>query len=125
MDILYIHPARQEADDRYDRFISSPPYPFIPVGVVGLVNLLRGDGWAVVGLNLPIELTLQPTFDLRAWLRNQSPAARMVMIDLHWYEHCFGALDVAAVIKQVWPQTPVVIGGLTTNLFAEEIIESV
>jgi tRNA A37 methylthiotransferase MiaB len=124
LDILYIHPAKQEADARYDRFISSPPYPFIPVGVVGLVNLLRADGWAVSGLNLPIELTLQPTFDLRGWLRNQASAASMVMIDLHWYEHCYGALDVAAAVKQVWAHTPVVIGGLTTSLFAEEILEN-
>ena len=43
----------------------------------------------------------------------QTPA-KLVMIDLHWYEHCYGAMDVAQAVKAVWPQTPVVIGGLTT-----------
>lgn len=121
MDILYIHPAKQEVEARYDKFAASSPYPFIPVGVIGFVNLLRGQGWQVVGLNLPLELTLNPTFDLRTWLRDQAPA-KLVLIDLHWYEHCFGALEVARAVKNIWPATPIVIGGLTASNFAEEIL---
>jgi len=49
MDIFYLHPAKQEVDARYDKFVASPPYPFIPVGVIGFVNLLRAQGWAVPG----------------------------------------------------------------------------
>lgn len=121
MDILYIHPAKQEVNARYDQFAASSPYPFIPVGVIGFVNLLRAQGWHVAGLNLPLELTLTPTFDLLAWLQAQTPA-KLVLIDLHWYEHSFGALEVARAVKAVWPQTPVVIGGLTASNFAEEIL---
>lgn len=121
MDILYLHPAKQEVDARYDKFAASPPYPFMPVGVIGFVNLLRAQGWQVTGLNLPLELTLDPTFDLRGWLRDQPPA-KLVLIDLHWYEHCFGAMETAQAVKQIWPQTPIVIGGLTASNFAEEIL---
>lgn len=121
MDILYIHPAKQEVEARYDKFAASSPYPFMPVGVIGFVNLLRSQGWQVTGLNLPLELTLEPTFDLRAWLRSQT-AAKLVLIDLHWYEHCFGALEVARAVKEIWPTTPTVIGGLTASNFAEEIL---
>lgn len=121
MDILYLHPAKQEVTARYDRYKACAPYLFIPVGVVGLVNLLRTQGWAVEGLNLPLELMLKPTFDLRGWLAAQSPA-KLVMIDLHWYEHSFGALDAAQAVKTVWPGAPVVIGGLTASHFAEEIL---
>ena len=64
MDILYLHPAKQEVGARYDKFAASPPYPFIPVGVIGFVNLLRADGWQVEGLNLPLELAREPAFDL-------------------------------------------------------------
>lgn len=121
MDILYIHPAKQEVTARYDQFKACAPYPFIPVGVIGMVNLLRSQGWAVEGLNLPLELTLQPTFNLQQWLAAHSPA-KLVMIDLHWYEHSFGALDVAQTVKTVWPDTLVVIGGLTASHFAKEIM---
>lgn len=91
------------------------------MGVVGLVNLLRSEGWDVAGINLPLELAMQPKFSLRRWLGEQSPA-QMVLIDLHWYEHCFGAIDVARAVKSVWPATVTVIGGLTTANFAEEIL---
>lgn len=121
MDILYVHPAKQEVDARYDKFKAGSTYPFLPVGIVGLVNLLRGQGWRVAGLNLPLELVLRPTFDFRAWIASQPPA-KLVMIDCHWYEHCFGAMEVAATCKQFWPGTPVVIGGLTASNFAEEIL---
>ncbi|MBV7338949.1 cobalamin-dependent protein [Chloroflexi bacterium TSY] len=121
MDILYIHPAKQEVDARFDKYKSCSAYPFIPVGIVGLVNLLRVDGWSVQGINLPMELLMQPRFDFRTWLRARTPA-KLVMIDLHWYEHCFGAMDVVEATKQVWPHTPVVIGGLTASNFAEEIL---
>lgn len=121
MDILYVHPAKQEVDARYDKFKSSSPYPFIPVGVVGLVNLLRSQGWDVQGINLPVELILQPTFDFKAWMA-ASNTPKLVMIDCHWYEHCFGSMEAARACKEIWPNTPIVVGGLTASNFAEEIL---
>lgn len=38
MDILYIHPAKQEVDARYDQYKACAPYLFIPVGVTGLLK---------------------------------------------------------------------------------------
>ena len=95
----------------------------MPVGVIGLINMLRDRGLAVQGLNLPVELSLLPSFDLKAWLRSQ-PRPRLVLIDLHWYEHCFGAMEVARTVRATWPQAEVVLGGLTATRFASEIIES-
>ena len=123
IDILYIHPAKQEVDARYDKFASCAPYPFIPVGVVGLMNLLRSSDWQVAGLNLPIELIIEPTFNFHSWLAQQTQP-KLVMIDLHWYEHSFGALEVAKAVKSVWATVPIVIGGLTASNFAEEILTS-
>jgi len=121
-DVVYIHPAKQEVGARYDQYIPSPPYLFMPVGVIGLANLLREQGLSVKGLNLPLELILDPTFDLRAWMEGQRPQ-RLVMIDLHWYEHSFGALDVARLCKQLYPEVPVLLGGITASIFAREILE--
>ena len=121
MDALYIHPAKQEADARYDEFAASKTYPIMPVGVLGLCNQLTTEGWSVRGLNLPLELVIQPTFSLRDWLADQG-RPRLVLIDLHWYEHSFGALDVARVCKAVHPDVPVLVGGLTASCFAKEIL---
>ena len=122
MDILYIHPAKQEVEARFDKFRSCPPYPFIPVGVVGLVNLLRAEGYDVQGLNLPVGQVLRPTFNLRQWLRTRRNPPKLVLIDLHWYEHSFGALAVAQAVKEALTDVTVVIGGLTTSYYGEEIL---
>ncbi len=121
MDILYVHPGKQETDARYDQYVCGSSYPFIPVGLPGLVNLLRDAGWSVRGLNLPLELTLEPTFSVQRWLAEHS-APRMALVDLHWYEHCYGAMEVVSAIKAAWPRVPVVLGGLTATCFATEIV---
>lgn len=122
MDVLYIHPAKQEVDARFGQYRASPYYPIIPTGVVGMVNLLRREGWSVQGLNLPLEIMLDTKFSLDAWLR-ACGTPKLVMIDLHWYEHCFGAIDVARHVKKILPNTGIVIGGLTATFFAEEILK--
>ena len=120
---LYIHPAKQ-AVDLYDTPAQKQfgrPYGLIPMGVPALVNLLRDNGIEVRGVNFPMEKRLDPSFNLRAWLHHHAEA-QLVLIDLHWYEHCYGAISVAEVVKQVLPHAWVVIGGLTSSVFAEEIL---
>jgi len=120
-DILYLHPAKQEVAARYDRYIASPAYPIMPVGVVGLANMLADEGLVVRGLNLPLELLLDTAFDLRTWLGAQGQP-RLILIDLQWYEHCYGALDVARACKSAYPEVPVVLGGLTATRYAQSIL---
>ena len=92
--VLYIHPAKfgvgfERAGEPVGR-----PYGLIPMGLVALVNVLRENGIGVKGLNYPMESLLDERFDLRKWLSGQ-PDVRVVLIDLHWYEHAYGAIDVA------------------------------
>jgi radical SAM superfamily enzyme YgiQ (UPF0313 family) len=46
----------------------------------------------------------------------------MVIVDLHWYEHAYGAMDVMRACKHVWPDVPVLLGGMTASRFHEEIM---
>jgi radical SAM superfamily enzyme YgiQ (UPF0313 family) len=122
---LYIHPAKQ-AVDLYDtpaRHKFGRPYGLIPMGVPALVNLLCDNGIPVKGVNFPMEKRLDPSFNLRKWLGDHREA-RMVLIDLHWYEHSYGAISVAQVAKQVLPDAWVILGGLTSSVFAGEILEN-
>ncbi len=123
MHVLYIHPAKQEVEAEFGKFKASPFYPLIPVGVVGMVNLLRAKGWQVQGLNFPLEIMLNTGFNFDQWLAAiESP--RLVMIDLHWYEHSFGAIDIARHVRRILPEAKIVIGGLTATYFAEEILQT-
>lgn len=116
--VLYIHPAKQAVD-----FVGAPlgrPYGLIPVGVAALVNELRANGIDVQGVNYPLEKGLNPAFDLRKWL--QGTCARVALIDLHWYEHAYGAISVARTCKEVLPHIRTVLGGLTASAFAGDIL---
>lgn len=120
---LYIHPAKQ-AVDLYDtpaRAKFGRPYGLMPMGVPALLNLLCDNGIPVRGVNLPMEKMLNNAFNLRQWLYDHREA-RMVLIDLHWYEHSYGAINVAQVVKQVLPDAWVILGGLTASAFASEIV---
>lgn len=120
--VVYLHPAKQRVGFPFHRH-NVAPFPVMPAGVPGLVNLLRAEGLEVRGLNYPVECLIDPTFKLESWLRNIG-RPRVVLIDLHWYEHSYGALDIARVCKKAIPDVRVVLGGMTASLFAGEILES-
>ena len=126
-DVVYVHPAKQGVDfyaaQQGARDVQlGRPYGLIPMGVPGLVAVLRAQGVGVRGVNYPLERELNRGFDLRQWLRGRRQA-RVVLIDLHWYEHSYGALSAAEVCKEVLPEAWVVLGGLTASGFAREILE--
>ena len=120
--VLYIHPAKQGLDLPLDDQLARP-YGLIPVGLAGLVNVLRSNGIFVQGINYSLEKQLNPEFNLRNWLSAQSKT-RVILIDLHWYEHCFGALETARICKEILPWAWTVLGGLTATGFSREILEN-
>ncbi len=120
-EVLYIHPTKYGIATR-GREISTP-FPIMPIGAIGLANLLQAEGLTVKGLNYPLELRLNASFHLGKWLRAQE-GVRLIMIDLHWYEHSYGAMEVARVCRQLHPQARIVIGGFTASLYAREILEN-
>ncbi|MBL7201116.1 MAG: cobalamin-dependent protein [Anaerolineae bacterium] len=120
--VLYVHPAKQGSGFHLTGVQMGRPYGLVPVGLVALVNLLRENGIPVKGINLPMEKRLSPAFDLLKWL-GAHPGARVILIDMHWYEHVYGAIDVARACKQVLPEARTVIGGLSASAFASDILK--
>lgn len=122
--VLYLHPAKQRVGFPFGdpRLEYVAPFTLMPVGVIGLLNLLQQEGFSVRGLNYPAERFIDAGFSLSDWLHNIDPP-RLVLIDLHWYEHSFGALGMARVCKGLFPDAYVVLGGLTASFFAQEILD--
>src|SRR4030065_419359 len=116
-DVLYIHPAKHNVDAGYQDLGF---YFFIPVGVIGLVNRLRRSGLSVKGINYPAELLRDRSFKLVPWLKAQK-SVRLVMIDLHWYMHAYGAISLARACRQALPGARIVLGGITASLYVAEI----
>ena len=79
-DVLYIHPAKHDVDSGFEDLGF---YFFVPVGVLGLVNLLRREELAVKGINYPAELFRSRAFRLqRCCLKCQSiPEASLLLFN--------------------------------------------
>jgi clorobiocin biosynthesis protein CloN6 len=120
--VLFIHPTKQGL-----RFRSDPkmgrPYGLLPVGLPALVNVLRQNGIQVKGIDQSLEIQINPSFNISNWLMSQR-GVKVILIDLHWYEHCFGAIDIAQAGKRTHPDAWVVLGGLSASGFARDILES-
>lgn len=120
--VLYLHPAKQGIDFVYDQTLGRP-YGLVPVGVTAIINLLRENGIPVKGLNYLLERQLNPTFNLKSWLQSRR-GVRIILIDLHWYEHSYGTMELARLCKETLPWVKTIIGGLTASIFAREILEN-
>jgi radical SAM superfamily enzyme YgiQ (UPF0313 family) len=119
--VLYVHPAKQGPDFTPD-VDNGRPYGLIPLGIPALINLLRANGIPVKGIVHPLEKQLNPAFNLKNWLKQQA-GVRVILIDLHWYEHCYGAVETARMCKEILPSAWTVLGGLSASGFAQEILE--
>ena len=108
--MLYIHPPMNE---------SSCDYPLIPAGIPGVMNLVKYEGGE--GVNIPLEMMLDKRFTIESFLKKKDHD--VVFIDLHWYVHSFGALYCAEICKQVFPESIVILGGMTSSVFAYEVLQ--
>ncbi len=121
--VLYIHPAKQGIKFRVDQEIGRA-YGLIPVGLPALVNLLKQNKIDVRGINYSLERQITPEFDIKKWLK-QFPSARIILIDLHWYEHTYGAIQTARQCKDILPEAYTVLGGLSATGFSKQILEQI
>lgn len=114
-DVLYVHSSKNPLTEQ-------TPYAYMPVGIIGILNALRKKGIEVWGINYAIEKELNPDFDLVSVLADTD--YKIFMTDLHWYEHSFGAMWVVEQSKKVHPKIPVILGGYTSTIFADEIMQN-
>lgn len=115
-DILYIHSSQNPLEEE------GVKYAYVPVGIIGILNHLRTRGYEVIGINYSVEKSVDPNYQLEDTLRDIEYS--VLMTDLHWYVHAFGAMYVCQLSKQVKPSVPVVIGGYTSTIFSREIMEN-
>ncbi|MBU7031102.1 MAG: hypothetical protein HXS53_01100 [Theionarchaea archaeon] len=107
--ILYLHPPMNE---------TSCDYPIIPAGIPGILTMITD---LVEGINIPLEMMLGEGFSIESFVKKKD--ADIVFIDLHWYVHSFGALYCATICKQALPECLVILGGMTSSVFACEILQ--
>jgi radical SAM superfamily enzyme YgiQ (UPF0313 family) len=95
-------------------------YP--PIGLLGLADHLRKNGRTSEVIHLGVELRQYGSIDLRRIIAETQPA--IIGLDLHWHFQAFDVIEIAQEIRQAAPEIPILFGGFTASLFAEEILSS-
>lgn len=90
------------------------------VGVLSIAEYLDRHGYRVTVDNICERMVKDSGFDVEQHIENIS--AKVFAIGLHWCVHSQGAVEIAYLCKRLHPEAMVVMGGLTSTVFAEEIV---
>ncbi|MEF8799210.1 MAG: TIGR04190 family B12-binding domain/radical SAM domain protein [Candidatus Bipolaricaulota bacterium] len=98
-------------------------FEMYPIGFVSLASTLDKEGFEVRIVNLALKMLRDRDFNPEAYL--EKIETNLFAIDLHWLPHVHGAIELARLCKKLHPQTPVVMGGLSSSYYHEEIMNCV
>jgi B12-binding domain/radical SAM domain protein len=101
---------------------STPVFEMYPIGFATISGYLHKRGMNVRIVNLAVRMLSSPRFDAEAHLKRYRPVA--FGLDLHWFPHVQGVLEVASILKRLHPDVPVILGGLSASYFHREILEN-
>jgi radical SAM superfamily enzyme YgiQ (UPF0313 family) len=118
-DVLLIHPP-------VNLNLHKEPIVGVPIIGYGMLHVaasLNNMGYNVEVWNLESELLRGSSVaDIEAGFKTQNSV--LVGIELNWLVSSRGALQIAQLLKQIHPETPVILGGTHASLFAKEILRS-
>jgi len=103
-----------------DLIPSTPVFEMYPIGFTFLGEYLERNGFNVRVINLAQRMIQDRKFDVPGFLSRIESAA--FGIDFHWLTHAQGALEIARIVKQVHPETPVIMGGYSSTFFHRELM---
>lgn len=99
---------------------STSVFEMYPVGITSLANTLEEAGFNVRIINLAYRMLRNSDYDVEEHIRTLNP--RVWAIDLHWMPHVQGVLAITEIIKKYHPETPILMGGLSSSYFHEELV---
>jgi B12-binding domain/radical SAM domain protein len=128
-DVLLIHPPA--IYDFRERVIfygpialtvseSTSQFMTPPIGMLSIADYLDRNGYKVLVDNIGERMITSESFNVETHLAHLS--ARVYAIGLHWCVHSQGAIEIARLCKKLHPEAFVVLGGLTSTVFHEEIV---
>ncbi|MCH6268765.1 TIGR04190 family B12-binding domain/radical SAM domain protein [Neobacillus citreus] len=100
---------------------SSPVFEMYPIGLTSIADYLERYGLSVKIINIANRMLMNPNFDVEKKLK--SIRASAFGIDLHWLPHAHGSIELAKIVKQLHPDTPIIFGGLSATYYHKELIK--
>ena len=128
-DIALIHPPSiydfrkrdLKAGPISDVVPSTPVFEMYPMGFLSLLSYLIPKGYNARISNVASMMVMSDKFDAVKYLR--SFETEVYGIDLHWLPHVHGAINIARIIKELNPESKIVLGGFSASYFSNGIMK--
>ena len=96
-------------------------YEMYPIGWFSLKQHLADQGLDVKIVNVASLMLQYPKLDVKRLLgRLEAP---VFGFDLHWMTQCQGAVELAALLKEVHPDALTIFGGISATYYADQLIQ--
>src|ERR1700685_3382320 len=117
----------RERDDMLFAYLSASAsvnvtsiYEMYPIGWFSMKARLADHGFDTKIVNVASLMLMHPDLDIRRLLgRLEAP---IFGFDLHWMTQCHGAIELAALLKEVHPEALTIFGGISATYYADELI---
>jgi radical SAM superfamily enzyme YgiQ (UPF0313 family) len=120
VDCLFIHvPKLRNYYRPIDQFLW---INFLPMGLVGLADLLQRHNFSTQIVHLGVEWIEDHHFSILDYIREKNP--QIVAMDLYWHHQSFDVIETAKKVKAAFPKVYVLLGGSTASFFHEEIMRN-
>jgi clorobiocin biosynthesis protein CloN6 len=95
-------------------------YEMYPIGWFSIKQRLADHGFDAKIVNVASLMLMYPDLDVKRLLsRLEAP---VFGFDLHWMTQCHGAIELAAVVKEVHPDALTIFGGISATYYASQLI---
>ena len=88
--------------------------------MLSIAEYLERHGYSVRSMISGERMVLIPEFDVEKYIGDLK--AKVFAIELHWCVHSQGAIEIARLCKKLHPESMVLLGGLTSTVFHDEIV---
>jgi clorobiocin/coumermycin A biosynthesis protein CloN6/CouN6 len=131
-DLFLVHAPSvyyfRERDDMLFAYLSDSDsvnvtsiYEMYPIGWFSIKQRLADHGFDAKIVNVASLMLMHPGLDVKQLLgRLEAP---IFGFDLHWMTQCHGAVELAAVLKEVHPEALTIFGGISATYYADQLIE--
>lgn len=100
---------------------SSSVFEMYPIGFTSMANHLEKHGYPVRIVNIAARMLKNPNYSAENCIASL-PTPLIFGIDLHWLPHAHGAIEIAKLVRQYHPNTPILFGGFSSTYFHQELI---
>ncbi|MDF2607544.1 MAG: radical protein [Bacillales bacterium] len=100
---------------------SSPVFEMYPIGLTSIADYLERHGLKVKIINIANRMLMDPSFNVENRLKKIKTKA--FGIDFHWLPHAHGSIELAKIVNNLHPDTPIIFGGLSATYYHEELLK--